>query len=85
MAEVGITDFAILEATDRIGGRIHNTKFAGVNVEMGANWVEGVNGDEMNPIWTTWPTVQEASTSGPSAPTLTTSPGTPTSKSVYKP
>ncbi|KAE8803996.1 Polyamine oxidase [Hordeum vulgare] len=35
-----------------MGGRIHNAKFAGVNVEMGANWVEGVNGDEMNPIWT---------------------------------
>ncbi|XP_047073276.1 polyamine oxidase 1-like [Lolium rigidum] len=52
MAEAGITDFVILEATDRIGGRIHKTKFAGVNVEMGANWVEGVNGDEMNPIWT---------------------------------
>jgi polyamine oxidase len=52
MAEAGITDFVILEATDRIGGRIHKTKFARVNVEMGANWVEGVNGDEMNPIWT---------------------------------
>uniref|UniRef100_A0ACD5UKN0 Uncharacterized protein n=1 Tax=Avena sativa TaxID=4498 RepID=A0ACD5UKN0_AVESA len=52
LSEAGITDFVILEATHRIGGRIHNTKFAGVNVEMGANWVEGVNGDEMNPIWT---------------------------------
>ncbi|VAI93707.1 unnamed protein product [Triticum turgidum subsp. durum] len=52
LSEAGITDLLILEATDRIGGRIHKTKFAGVNVEMGANWVEGVNGDEMNPIWT---------------------------------
>uniref|UniRef100_R7W3Y3 Polyamine oxidase n=1 Tax=Aegilops tauschii TaxID=37682 RepID=R7W3Y3_AEGTA len=52
LSEAGITDLVILEATDRIGGRIHKTKFAGVNVEMGANWVEGVNGDEMNPIWT---------------------------------
>jgi polyamine oxidase len=51
LSEAGITDFVILEATDRIGGRIHKTKFAGVNVESGANWVEGVNGDEMNPIW----------------------------------
>ena len=41
----------ILEATDRIGGRIHKAEFAGVSVEMGANWVEGVNGGEMNPIW----------------------------------
>ncbi|VAI81476.1 unnamed protein product [Triticum turgidum subsp. durum] len=52
LSEAGITDLLILEATDRIGGRIHKTKFAGANVEMGANWVEGVNGDEMNPIWT---------------------------------
>uniref|UniRef100_A0ACD5WPA4 Uncharacterized protein n=1 Tax=Avena sativa TaxID=4498 RepID=A0ACD5WPA4_AVESA len=52
LSDAGITDFVILEATDRMGGRIRKTKFAGVNVEMGANWVEGVNGDEMNPIWT---------------------------------
>jgi polyamine oxidase len=52
LSEAGITDLVILEATERIGGRIHKTKFAGLNVEMGANWVEGVNGDEMNPIWT---------------------------------
>ncbi|CAD6204844.1 unnamed protein product [Miscanthus lutarioriparius] len=36
--DAGITDLVILEATDRIGGRIHKTKFAGLNVEMGANW-----------------------------------------------
>lgn len=28
------------------------TKFAGLNVEVGANWVEGVNGKQVNPIWT---------------------------------
>uniref|UniRef100_A0A0D9XJ20 Amine oxidase domain-containing protein n=1 Tax=Leersia perrieri TaxID=77586 RepID=A0A0D9XJ20_9ORYZ len=52
LSDAGINDFLILEATDRIGGRIHKTNFAGVNVEMGANWVEGVGGKEMNPIWT---------------------------------
>ncbi|KAF0928368.1 hypothetical protein E2562_003188 [Oryza meyeriana var. granulata] len=52
LSDAGIGDFLILEATDRVGGRIHKTNFAGVNVEMGANWVEGVNGKEMNPIWT---------------------------------
>ncbi|KAM0830209.1 hypothetical protein ACQ4PT_066338 [Festuca glaucescens] len=51
LSEAGITDFVILEATDRMGGRIHKSEFARVNVEIGANWVEGVNGDEMNPIW----------------------------------
>ncbi|KAJ1295707.1 hypothetical protein BS78_01G243300 [Paspalum vaginatum] len=52
LSDAGITDLVILEATDRIGGRIHKAKFAGLNVEMGANWVEGVGGDQMNPIWT---------------------------------
>jgi polyamine oxidase len=58
LSHAGITDLLILEATDRIGGRIRKTEFAGMNVEMGANWVEGVNMDpadkilkEVNPIW----------------------------------
>ncbi|KAL3689671.1 hypothetical protein R1sor_015980 [Riccia sorocarpa] len=52
LTENGITNFIILEATDRVGGRIRNTDFAGLKVEMGANWVEGVNGKEINPAWT---------------------------------
>ncbi|KAI3919449.1 hypothetical protein MKW98_030160 [Papaver atlanticum] len=52
LSEAGIKDILILEATHRIGGRIKKTKFSGVFVEMGANWVEGVNGKEVNPIWT---------------------------------
>ncbi|CAO2141379.1 unnamed protein product [Urochloa humidicola] len=51
LSDAGITDLVILEATDRIGGRMHKTSFAGLNVEMGANWVEGVGGEQMNPIW----------------------------------
>ncbi|BFI29912.1 hypothetical protein AXG93_1988s1270 [Marchantia polymorpha subsp. ruderalis] len=51
LTEMGITNFVILEATDRVGGRIRNTDFAGMKVEMGANWVEGVNGKELNPVW----------------------------------
>lgn len=30
---------------------MHKKNFAGLNVEIGANWVEGVNGGKMNPIW----------------------------------
>ncbi|KAL5725170.1 sarcosine oxidasee (formaldehyde-forming) [Ranunculus cassubicifolius] len=52
LSDAGIKDILILEATDRIGGRIHKTEFAGLSVEMGANWVEGVNGKEVNPILT---------------------------------
>ncbi|XP_047074288.1 polyamine oxidase 1-like [Lolium rigidum] len=49
--DAGVRDLLILEATDRIGGRMHKHNFSGVNVEIGANWVEGVNGDKINPIW----------------------------------
>ncbi|XP_048573666.1 polyamine oxidase 1-like [Triticum urartu] len=51
LSEAGITDLLILEATDHVGGRMRKRNFGGVNVEMGANWVEGVNGGKMNPIW----------------------------------
>ena len=51
LSDAGIKDILILEATDRIGGRMRKVNFAGMNVEMGANWVEGVNGPELNPIW----------------------------------
>jgi polyamine oxidase len=40
-----------LEATNHIGGRIRQQKFSGINIEVGANWVEGVNGPQLNPIW----------------------------------
>ncbi|KAJ0982225.1 hypothetical protein J5N97_010480 [Dioscorea zingiberensis] len=52
LSDAGITNIKILEATDHIGGRMHKVSFAGLNVEAGANWVEGVNGKEVNPIWT---------------------------------
>lgn len=32
LIEAGITDIIILEATDRIGGRIRNQNFSGLNV-----------------------------------------------------
>ncbi|KAI3879699.1 hypothetical protein MKX03_036556 [Papaver bracteatum] len=52
LSDAGINNILILEGTDRIGGRIKKTKFSGLSVEVGANWVEGVNGKEVNPIWT---------------------------------
>ena len=48
-----ITDFLVLEATDRIGGRLLlkniEEKYGGGAVELGGNWVHGA---EDNPIWT---------------------------------
>lgn len=53
----GLTDFIILEARGEIGGRMRSTEFAGVKVELGANWIMGVDGDgsgkyKDNPMWT---------------------------------
>ena len=47
--DAGITNFKVLEATNRIGGRVLLHKFkTGGAVELGANWVHG---PKSNPIW----------------------------------
>lgn len=51
MVENGIEDILILEASDRIGGRVRNEKFGSVSVELGAGWIAGVGGKESNPVW----------------------------------
>ncbi|RDX60521.1 Polyamine oxidase 1, partial [Mucuna pruriens] len=49
--ENGVKDLVILEASDRIGGRIRKENFGGVSVELGAGWIVGVGGRESNPVW----------------------------------
>nr|GMC84481.1 polyamine oxidase 1 [Ipomoea batatas] len=51
LTENGVDDVVILEAADRIGGRIRKEEFGGVNVELGAGWIAGVGGQQSNPIW----------------------------------
>ncbi|KAM7472532.1 hypothetical protein LguiA_010715 [Lonicera macranthoides] len=51
LAENGVEDMVILEASDRIGGRIRKDDFGGVSVELGAGWIAGVGGKESNPVW----------------------------------
>ncbi|KAK2994469.1 hypothetical protein RJ640_008837 [Escallonia rubra] len=51
LAENGVDDVMILEASDRIGGRIRKEGFGGVSVELGAGWIAGVGGKESNPVW----------------------------------
>lgn len=51
LAEKGVEDVLILEASDRIGGRIRKENFGGVWVELGAGWIVGIGGKESNPIW----------------------------------
>jgi len=40
----------VLEARDRIGGRIHTNTSWGIPVEMGAAWVHGVKGNPLVPL-----------------------------------
>lgn len=37
-------DLCVVEASDRIGGRIRTSEFAGDRVEMGATWIHGIGG-----------------------------------------
>lgn len=48
--ESGVRELLFLEATERVGGRMHKHNFGGLNVEIGANWVEGIGGERVNPI-----------------------------------
>lgn len=41
----------IIEANDNIGGRVRNFNFEGHTVEMGANWISGLENTYDNPIW----------------------------------
>ncbi|CAB4012221.1 polyamine oxidase-like [Paramuricea clavata] len=46
--DAGITNFRVLEATTRIGGRLLVKDFGGAAIELGGNWVHGTDN---NPIW----------------------------------
>ena len=52
----GLTNFLILEARSEIGGRMRSVEFAGIQIELGANWIQGVDPsgsprERVNPIW----------------------------------
>jgi monoamine oxidase len=43
-------DPIVLEARDRIGGRLHTIELAGAPVELGANWVHGTDDNPLMPL-----------------------------------
>ena len=45
----GVTDFVVLEGQDYIGGRMKQASFAGMKVELGANWIHYADDDD-NPL-----------------------------------
>ena len=50
----GTKTFLVIEANDRIGGRIR--EYDGTNIEVGANWIQGLDkkAPELHPIWREW-------------------------------
>ncbi len=48
LAESGTTSVIVLEAQDRIGGRIHSFAINGDWIEKGAQWIHGRGN---NPLW----------------------------------
>ena len=52
----GVTDIIVVEARDRLGGRMRKQQFGGYQIELGANEIEGVNRSlgmdhQTNPLW----------------------------------
>lgn len=45
LLQEGMDNFIVLEASDRIGGRINTVKFADNVVDLGAQWVHGESGN----------------------------------------
>ena len=53
----GITDFIVLEAGDRIGGRVRLLRYDENRIiELGANWIHGLDKDDrsLHPLWREW-------------------------------
>uniref|UniRef100_A0A3P9JRU0 Peroxisomal N(1)-acetyl-spermine/spermidine oxidase n=1 Tax=Oryzias latipes TaxID=8090 RepID=A0A3P9JRU0_ORYLA len=48
LLENGFTDVTVLEASDRIGGRVQSVHHGGTTLELGATWIHGANG---NPVY----------------------------------
>ncbi|XP_009698164.1 PREDICTED: spermine oxidase isoform X4 [Cariama cristata] len=48
LLESGFTDVTVLEATDRIGGRVQSVKLGHATFELGATWIHGSHG---NPVY----------------------------------
>lgn len=46
LADAG-TDVIVLEARDRVGGRMHTDRTAGFPVDLGASWVHGIEGSAL--------------------------------------
>ena len=71
----GRTNFLVIEAYNRIGGRIREydgTQLDDVKLEVGANWIQGLANDmndrERHPIWREWLRCNQATPKGSKTP-----------------
>ena len=48
LTSAGTVDFKLLEARNRLGGRIVTFQIGGIKAELGANWIHGILG---NPLY----------------------------------
>ncbi|XP_071024608.1 spermine oxidase-like [Oncorhynchus clarkii lewisi] len=48
LLESGFTDVTVLEASDRVGGRVQSIQHGQTTLELGATWIHGANG---NPVY----------------------------------
>jgi spermine oxidase len=48
LTEAGVKNVTVLEANDRIGGRINSIPINGKWIEFGAQWIHGQG---KNPLW----------------------------------
>lgn len=50
LVESGFTDVKVVEAEDRIGGRIFTTSFADGLIDLGAQWCHGIDGNVVHQL-----------------------------------
>ena len=50
LLDKNITDFLLLEGNNYTGGRVHAVPFAGLNIEVGANWIHFTDDEATAPL-----------------------------------
>ena len=48
----GVTNFAVFDVNNRLGGRLKNVRFGNSVVSLGGGWIHRIDNEEMeNPVW----------------------------------
>ena len=65
LLQAGVEDVVVLEASSRVGGRIHSVEMSGQEIELGAQWIHGETDNELYDI-----ALEMGLTDDPDAPVL---------------